>query len=64
MSLDNFDILLYYYICLCTKFYDVMILFGWLLVLILYKKDYLQFFLNVCLFDFTAVAVSWKVGYL
>ena len=34
--------------------------FGWLLVLSLYKEDYLQI-LNVCPFDYTAVAVSWKV---
>ena len=34
--------------------------FGWLLVLSLYKEDYLQI-LNVCPFDYTAVAVSGKV---
>ena len=26
-----------------------------------YKEDYLQFFLNVCPFDYTAVAVNGKV---
>ena len=36
--------------------------FGWLLVLSLHKEDYLQI-LNVCPFDYTAVAVSGKVGY-
>ena len=35
---------------------------GWLLVCCLYKEVYLQFFLNVCPFDYTAVAVSGKVG--
>ena len=34
--------------------------FGLLLVLSLYKGGYLQF-LNVCPFDYTAVAVSGKV---
>ena len=38
-------------------------LFGWLLVLSLYKEDYLRFFLNVCPFDYTTFAVSGKVGY-
>ena len=35
--------------------------FGWLLVHSLFEKDYLQFF-NVFPFDYTAVAVSGKVG--
>ena len=35
--------------------------FGWLLVHSLHKEDYLQI-LNVCPFDYTAVAVSGKVG--
>ena len=35
--------------------------FGWLLVLILYKEEYLSFF-NVCPFDYMDVAVSGKVG--
>ena len=38
-----FDILLYYYICLCTTFLWPL-RFGWLLVLSLYKEDYLQIF--------------------
>ena len=39
-------------------FYDLRL--GWLLVLSLYKEDYLHI-LNVCPFDYTAVAVNWKV---
>ena len=35
--------------------------FGWLLVLSLYKKDYLQIF--KCPFDYMAFAVSGQVGY-
>ena len=38
-----FDILLYYYTCLCTTFLWPLH-FGWLLVLSLHKEDYLQFF--------------------
>ena len=38
-----FDVLLYYYICLCTTFLWPL-RFGWLLVLSLYKEDYLQIF--------------------
>ena len=38
-----FDILLYYYIFVCTTFLWPL-RFGWLLVLSLYKKDYLQIF--------------------
>ena len=38
-----FDILLYYYICLCTTFLWPL-RFGWLLVLSLYKEDYSQIF--------------------
>ena len=38
-----FDILLYYYICLCTTFLWPL-RFCWLLVLSLYKEDYLQIF--------------------
>ena len=35
----------------------------WLaVVLCLHMKDYLQFFLNVCPFDYTAFVVSGKVG--
>ena len=36
--------------------------FGWLLVLGLCKEDYLQLHLNVCPCDYTAFAVSGKVG--
>ena len=43
--------------CSKTQFTQI-VLFGWLLLLILYKEDY---FLNVCPFDYTAVAVSGKV---
>ena len=59
MSLYIFDILLYYNVCLCTIFLWHL-RFGWLLVLSLYKEDYLQI-LNVCPFDYTAIAVSGKV---
>ena len=38
-----FDILVYYYICLCTTFLWP-VRFGWLLILSLYKEDYLQIF--------------------
>ena len=38
-----FDILLYYYTCLCTTFLWPLP-FGWLLVLNLHKEDYLQIF--------------------
>ena len=43
MSLYIFDMLLYYYICLCTTFL-LFLRFGWLLALSLYKDDYLQIF--------------------
>ena len=36
--------------------------FGWIFVLGLYKEIYLQFFLDVCPFDYTAFVVSGKVG--
>ena len=36
--------------------------FGWLLVLILYKEDYLLILFNACPFDNMAVEVSGKVG--
>ena len=38
-----FDILSYYYICLCTTFL-LPLRFGWLLVLGLHKENYLQIF--------------------
>ena len=43
-----FDILLHYYICLCTIFLWPL-RFGWLLVLSLYKEDYLYIFKCVSL---------------
>ena len=58
-----FDILLYYYmyICLCTTFYDISTFVGCFssvsIKRIIYK------FLNMCPFDYTAFAVSGKVGY-
>ena len=57
MSLYIFDIL-FYYLYLCTTFLCPL-RFCWLLVLSLYKEDYLQI-LNACPFDNTAVAVSRK----
>ena len=36
------------------------LLFGWLFVLSLYKEAYLHF-LNVCPFDYMAVAISGEV---
>ena len=48
------------YTCLCTTFLWPL-RFGWMLVLSLYKEDYLQI-LNVCPFDYTDFAVSGKVG--
>ena len=35
---------------------------SWLFVLGLYNEDCLPFFRNVCAFDYTAFAVSEKVG--
>ena len=53
------------YIFLYTKLFSPKILlplrFGWLLVLRLYKEDYLQFFLNVCPFDYAAFVA--KIGW-
>ena len=52
-------ILLYYYICLCTTFYDPSALVCcWSSVSI---RRIIYKFLNVCPFDYTAVAVSGKV---
>ena len=59
MSLYIFDILLYYYICLCTTFL-LPLRFGWLLVPGLHRRIIYKF-LNVCPFDYTSVAVSGKV---
>ena len=58
-----FDILLHYYICLRNTFL-LPFRFGWLLVLSLWKEDYLHFFfINVCPFDYTTVPVSGKVDH-
>ena len=55
-----FDILfLSPYRCLCTMF-SWPLRFGWLLVLGLYKDDYVQI-LNVCTFDYTVFEISGKV---
>ena len=59
--LFSIDILFYPLTCLCKDFMASPL---WLvLVLGLYKEDYLQI-LNVCPFDYTAFAVSGKVGIL
>ena len=60
MSLYIFDILLYYYIYLCNTFYDLSALVGcWSIVPI---RRIIYNFLNVCPFDYRAVAVGGKVG--
>ena len=41
LRIDIFEILLYYYTCLCTTFLWPLH-FGWLLVLSLHREDYLQ----------------------
>ena len=58
----GFDIILYYYICFCTIFLWPL-RFSWLLVLSFYNEDYVQI-LNVCPFDYTAVAFDGTVGNL
>ena len=60
MSLYDYDIMIYNQICLCAAFYDLSA-WVWLLVRGLYKEVYLLI-LNVCPFDYTAFAVSRKVG--
>ena len=44
-----------------VSLFDILpnLIFGWLLVLILYNDDYLQIF-YVCPFNYTAVVVSGK----
>ena len=37
--------------------------FDWILILSLYKEEYLQIFIFVCPFDYTAFVVSGKVWY-
>ena len=60
MTLDIFDINVFYYICLGIKFYDLSALVdcwsSFSIRRIIYK------FFNVCPFDSMAVAVSGKVG--
>ena len=55
-----FIFLIYYYITIyvCVSHFHDLSAFGWLLVPILFKEDYLHIFFNVCPFDYTAVAVS------
>ena len=56
-----FDILLYYIHVCVPHFYDLYTLVGcWSLV---YIRRIIYKFLNVCPFDYTAFAVSGKVGY-
>ena len=60
MSLDIFDINVFYYICLGITFYDLSALvdywFSFSIRRIIYN------FFNVCPFDKMAVEVSGKVG--
>ena len=54
-----FPVIIYFYICLCTTFYDLSTLVGcWSSVSI---RRIIYKFLNVCPFDYTAVVVSGKV---
>ena len=56
-----FCILLYYYACLCSHFYDLSALVGcWSLESI---RRIIYMFLNVCPFEYTAFVVSGKVAY-
>ena len=50
-------ILLNYYICLCTTFLWPL-RFGWLLVLSLYKEDYIQFF-KICFLLIARLLRKW-----
>ena len=60
MSLDIFDINVFYYICLGITFYDLSALVDcWSSFSI---RRIIYNFFNVCLFDNMAVAVSGKVG--
>ena len=54
-----YDILLYYYICLWTTFYDLSDVVGCRSSVSIRRTIYK--FLNVCPFDYTAVVVSVKV---
>ena len=61
VSIYIFDI--YYLLTMLFVYWFLWALYlVWLLVCCLYKEVYLQFFLNVCPFDYTAVAGSGKVG--
>ena len=61
--MDVYIILIYHYITIyvCEQPFLWPLHFGWLLVPGLYEKDFFNNFLNVCLFDNTAVAVSGKI---
>ena len=61
MSLNIFLIYnIYYLCCLCIDFYDLSAWCGcWFVV---YIRRFIYKFLNVCPFDYTAVAVSGKVS--
>ena len=60
MSLNVFLIYIYYLCCLCIDFYDLSAWCGcWFVV---YIRRFIYKFLNICPFDYTAVAVSGKVG--
>ena len=60
MSLDVFDIYLFYYICLGITFYDLSALVDcWSSFAI---RRIIYNFFNVCPFDNMAVEVSGKVG--
>ena len=60
MSLDIFDINIFYYICLGITLYDLSALVDcWSSFSI---RRIIYIFFNVCLFDNMAVAVSGKVG--
>ena len=55
----TFDII-YYLCCMCIDFYDLSAWCGcWFVV---YLRRFIYKFLNMCPFDFTAVAGSRKVG--
>ena len=61
MSLYIFLLYNIYHLCFtCINFYDLSACGGcWLVV---YIRRFIYKFLNVCPFDYTAVAGSWKVG--
>ena len=60
MSLYIFDILFFHFTCLCNNFYGLSALVGcWSSAFI---RKIIYKFLNACPFDYTAFAVSGKVG--